>query len=107
ASRSALFWCRESGARSDRGLRAPQGHERRGGRALARTGFELRSCVARSGGGVRRATTSLPHRSRCGDALFVAQTDLAGLDAWVGSPILIHRQPVSLLADRELPKVAI
>lgn len=37
----------------------------------------------------------------------VAQADLAGLDPRLGSPIPVHRQPVSLPTDRELPEKVI
>jgi hypothetical protein len=37
----------------------------------------------------------------------VAQADLSGPEAWFGSPIRVHRQPISPLGDGELPKVII
>ena len=52
ASGCALFWGRENRTRSGRGLCTAQGDERGGSRALARAGIELRSGLARGGGGV-------------------------------------------------------
>src|SRR5262249_57353404 len=37
----------------------------------------------------------------------VAEPDLAGVDARLGSPVLVHRQPVAALGDGELPQVVI